>query len=287
MPNFSSRPNSTRAYEHPKDHNPEEFEGDTVRLYRGQGGDGETLGIHWTTDPYMVIEHEDYTVHSVDAPRSAILPRTEWFDRRISMDDRYDYEKEEGKDFNWSPTQWGFDIEQEVRLRPGAVVKNHSVGERDPETFKFTAWKPTGRSPVIDINPNDNYKNLAYSAVQGTPQAESLHRFQQSLPHEQPSLPFTHESGMSQQVFVDPISEKSMGLVPDVFEDFDTWYTARNKAENELIAKHGKLVSPEEKPIGKTVPLYPLTGHMGPQFEEPQQPSPVDPDHPQIPGLED
>jgi len=77
MPNFSSRPNSTRAYEHPKNHNPEQFEGDTVRLYRGgvEGAeDGDALGIHWTTDPSMMLQNRGYTMHSVDAPRDAILP---------------------------------------------------------------------------------------------------------------------------------------------------------------------------------------------------------------------
>src|SRR6056300_964965 len=288
MPNFSSRDNSTRAYEHPKAHNPEEFDGDTVRLYRGGVEDGDTLGIHWTTDPTMVIQKKGYKIHSVDAPRDAILPRTEWFDRSISRDSRWPHEKEEGKDFAWSPTQWGFDIEQEVRLRPGAVVQNHAIGEYDPPESSEITWKPTGRSPVIDVNPEDNYKNLAHAAVQGTPQAESLHKFQQSLPHALPPLPFEYESGNPQSEFVDPISGKSMGISPDFFGgDLNTWYTARDKVENKLIAKHGELVSPKEQSIGRTVPLSELTDHMGPQFKQPQQPALVDPDHPQLPGMED
>ena len=279
MPNFSSRHNSTRLYDHPKDHNPEEFEGDTVTLYRGQGGDGETLGIHWTTDPSMMIEHGGYTVHRVDAPRSAILPRTEWFDRRVSLQRALSYqEKKEGVTEAWSPTQWGFDIEQEVRLRPGAVVFNHATGEYQPDSYDYK-WNSTGRSPVIDINPEDKYKNLAHSAVQGTPQAESLHRYQQSLPHVQPPLPFEEDE------FYDPITNKSMGHVPSFDDDYDkNWDIEHNRVENELIAKHGKMVDVRTRGIGETVPLSNLTNHMGPQFEQPKQPDPVDPNQLEIPG---
>lgn len=279
MPNFSSRYRSAYASDHPPAHNPEEFEGDTVTLYRGQGGDGETLGIHWTTDPTMMIEHGGYTVHRVDAPRSAILPRKEWFDRGVS-------EKRELTDSlrrqgvaEWSPTQWGLDIEQEVRLRPGAVVSNHATGEYQPDTYDYK-WTSTGRSPVIDVGPGDKYKNLAHSAVQGTPQAESLHRYQQSLPHVQPALPFVEKE------FYDPITNKGMGLLPAIDDDdyVKKWDIKEHSIENELIAKHGKMVDVEIRHLGETVPMSNLTNHMGPQFEQPKQPAPVDPNQLEIPG---
>lgn len=271
---MQGRHNDFFQWTHPSDSNPERFEGDTVRLYRGQSGDDDTLGIHWTRNPKTVIANHSNSVpqvvHSAVVSRKDIIPRAEWFDRDI----KHGYVK--GDEVDWAPSQWGFDWEEEVRLRPGAVLQGHAVAEN---TEDGRVWKSTGRSPVIDVT--SPFKNLAHAAVQGTPQAEALHRAQAKLPHVQPPLPFT------QVEFFDPVSNESLGYVEDdAFEPDSEWEAALKQHSDTLSAKYGKHTIPksvnpwETVPMQGTQPEKQSTDKLSPQFANHINQL-------QIPGLED
>ena len=268
---MKGRHNDFFQWTHPSDNNPEQFEGDTVRLYRGQNGDDDTLGIHWTRNPKAIIGQRDFsvpqTVHSAVVSRKDIIPRAEWFDRDI----KHGYAK--GDDVDWAPSQWGFDWEEEVRLRPGAVLQGHAVAENTDEGL---VWKSTGRSPVIDVT--SQFKNLAHAAVQGTPQAEKLHRAQARMPHVQPPLP------CDQVEFFDPVSNESMGYVKDdAFEPDSEWESTLKQHIDTLSTKYGKHTIPKSINPWETVPMQgsqtekPSTLKLSTQFANQLQ----------IPGLED
>lgn len=156
---------------------------ENVTLYRMQGGDPSgSLGIHWTTDQnvahYTGLSGGEGHVHRATVNRRDIIFQGEWMGRNIrSVHDP------RPESFKTGPTQWGLDMEAEVRLRPGATVREHAVAPKGTHEYE-----PTGREPTIESRGTYEYADLAHSAVQGTPEAERLHSLQGRLPHIQQAL---------------------------------------------------------------------------------------------------
>ena len=157
-------------------------EGTTV--YRMQSGDPEgSLGIHWTTDP-NVAHHtglggsgDDRTVHRGTIDPEQVISQGEWMGNNIRS-----YHREDGK-VKAHPTQWGLDMEAELRLRPGTTVRDHAVSAAGAHEYT-----PTGREPTIEARGNYDYLDLSHHAVQGTPEAARLHDLQYTLPHVQQTM---------------------------------------------------------------------------------------------------
>jgi len=153
-----------------------------MTIYRMQGGPGDSLGIHWTTDQNVAHytglggRDEERTVHRAVVDPDQTISQSEWKGGNIRS-----HYTDEGK-FKTAPSQWGFDSEAEVRLRPGTTVREHAtapVGTHD--------YTPTGREPTIEARGRD-YVDLAHHAVQGTPEADRLHSIQLALPHKQQAM---------------------------------------------------------------------------------------------------
>jgi len=169
-------------------------------IYRMQGGSGDSLGIHWTTDQNVAHytglggRDEERTVHRAVVDPHQIISQGEWKGGNIRS-----HYTDEGQ-FKTGSSQWGFDSEAEVRLRPGTTVRDHAsapVGTHD--------YTPTGREPTIEARGHRDYVDLAHHAVQGTPEADRLHSLQGALPHKQ-------------QAMFDPVvdfeSDRTIGFTP-------------------------------------------------------------------------
>jgi hypothetical protein len=177
------RYNDTTSSRHHPNMNPEQFSGDSTTLYRVQSGgaDADSLGIHWTANPDVTASglggSGERTVHRAEVARDQIIPRGDWFgaNTRRRTTDPHTGEVSTHK------SQWGFDWEQEVRLRPGAELQGHATARQAHEDFT-----PSGRNPTIETL--DNYVGMDKHAVPGTPQAEKAARFQGAQPHQQQSM---------------------------------------------------------------------------------------------------
>lgn len=166
--------------------NPEEFPEGGATLYRMQSGSPDgSLGIHWTRNEDIASSSglggtgDDRFVHRATVQKDQIIPRSTWMADKIR---RQVKDPGDGK-VRENPSQWGLDIEQEVRLRPGTQVSDHSVthaGSMD--------YRNSGRQPVIEHGGSGNFINLEAHAVPGTQQARDLGQFQGSLPHVQMSM---------------------------------------------------------------------------------------------------
>jgi hypothetical protein len=157
---------------------------DNMTVYRMQGGAGDSLGIHWTTDQNVAhytglgggAGETERTVHRATVDRSQIISRSEWMGGNIRS-----HYTDKGE-FKTGTSQWGFDNEAEVRLRPGATVRDHATAAQGVHDYT-----PSGREPTIEHR-GAEYVDLAHHAVQGTPEAERLHMQQQRLPHIQQAM---------------------------------------------------------------------------------------------------
>jgi hypothetical protein len=166
---------------------------DDVTLYRLQAGDGDSLGIHWSTDPGVAhhtgLGRRDQvnTVHRATASKGDIIREGEWKGRNIRS-----YAKDDPTASNPHKSQWGLDSEAEVRLRPGATVRDHATAPAGDES----TYTPSGREPTIEDRGSWNHIDIAHAAVQGTPEANRLHSIQGGLGHKQQSMFDTvHEDG--------------------------------------------------------------------------------------------
>ena len=168
-------------------------------IYRMQGGPGDSLGVHWTTDDEVAHytglggRDEERIVHRAVVDPDQTISQGEWKSGNIRS-----HYTDEGK-FRTGASQWGWDNEAEVRLRPGTTVREHAtapVGSHD--------YIPTGREPTIEARGRD-YVDLAHHAVQGTPEANRLHSIQGALPHKQ-------------QAMLDPVinfeTDETIGFIP-------------------------------------------------------------------------
>jgi hypothetical protein len=158
---------------------------DNMTVYRMQGGSGDSLGIHWTTDQNVAhytglgggAGETERTVHRATVDRSQIISQSEWKGGNIRS-----HHTDSKGNFKTGTSQWGFDTEAEIRLRPGSTVREHAVAPQGTHEYEST-----GREPTIEHRGMD-YVDLAHHAVQGTPEAERLHMKQQALPHVQQSM---------------------------------------------------------------------------------------------------
>jgi hypothetical protein len=152
-------------------------------IYRMQGGPGDSLGVHWTTDQNVAHytglggSDEERTVHRAVVDPDQIISQGEWMGGNI----RSHYT--DNGEFKTGKSQWGFDNEAEVRLRPGTTVRDHAIAPQGVHDYT-----PTGREPTIEARGSLDYVDLAHHAVQGTPEANRLHQEQGKLPHIQQAL---------------------------------------------------------------------------------------------------
>src|SRR5262249_15569236 len=86
-------------------------------------------------------------------------------------------------DIHTHKSQWGLPSEAEVRLRPGSTIREHATAPQGSHEYT-----PSGREPTIEARGTWEHIDLAHQAIQGTPEAERLHRIQQTLPHVQQSM---------------------------------------------------------------------------------------------------
>jgi hypothetical protein len=158
---------------------------ESMTVYRMQKGDpGGSLGIHWSTDEN--VSHytglggsgDDRFVHRATVSRDQVITEGEWKGGNI----RSHYTDSEGK-FKTGKSQWGLDMEAEVRLRPGATVRDHAVAPAGVHEYE-----PTGREPTIESRGNNNYVDLVHHAVHGTPEFRRLDDEQAILPHVQQTM---------------------------------------------------------------------------------------------------
>jgi hypothetical protein len=159
-----------------------------MTVYRIQGGDPTgSLGLHWSTDP-NVAHHTglggagERTVHRAIVSRRDIISQGEWVHGDMPVRG-YEGTDEAGAPTHIHHPQWGLDMEAEVRLRPGATVREHATAPAGVHEYT-----PTGREPTIEARGNWEHINLAHHAVQGTEEAERLHNLQHALPHVQQTM---------------------------------------------------------------------------------------------------
>jgi hypothetical protein len=153
-------------------------------VYRMQSGSDDSLGLHWTTDP-NVAHHtglggagDDRTVHRAVISPEQTISQGEWKGGNIRS-----HRTDSQGNFSTGKSQWGLDMEAEVRLRPGTTVRDHAVAPAGVHE-----WTPTGREPTIEARGHFDYVDLAHHAVQGTPEASRLHSEQGKLPHIQQAM---------------------------------------------------------------------------------------------------
>lgn len=199
---------------------------ENMTVYRMQNGPGESLGVHWTTDPnvahYTGLGNGpgEQLVHRGVVNPDQIISQGEWMGGNIRS-----HYTENGQ-FKTAKSQWGFDSEAEVRLRPGSTVREHAVAPQGSQEYT-----PSGREPTIEERGRDgSYVDLAHHAVQGTPEARRLHEEQGKLPHKQMSM---------LEPILDRKSGREIGYVPELDHypgDFHEALDART-ADGDKVAK--------------------------------------------------
>jgi hypothetical protein len=157
---------------------------DNMTVFRMQTGPGDSLGVHWTTDENVAHytglggREEDRQVHRGVVDRSQVITQGEWMGGNIRS-----HHTDRNGEFQTGKSQWGLDMEAEVRLRPGSTVREHAVAPQGTHEYA-----PTGREPTVEARGHHDYVDLAHHAVQGTAEAERLHMKQQALPHIQQAM---------------------------------------------------------------------------------------------------
>jgi hypothetical protein len=246
------RYNDTGSPTHHQSMNPEQFTGDSTTLYRVQGGsaDASSLGIHWTANPDVTGSGlggaGETTVHRAEVTRDQIIPRGDWFKANTRQRGTDQYGKTQT-----SKSQWGFDWEQEVRLRPGAELQGHATASKAHEDFT-----PSGSTPVVESL--NNYVGMDQHAVPGTPQAKKASEFQGMQPHQQQSMLADVTDYDGNYVGSTPSLDSIKTAHPDA--DF-------NEIEDRLMADQDAVgLAAGIKPIGDSSYSYmPVRGDRAPE----------------------